>query len=251
VPAAAARPAHTARPLPFPAPTHREDVRAHNATALHWHRQQRTVGNVVYPVHMQHDAGAAGPAAATAAAKWLADPDFHDLTHVAIGARVMFVATVDKAKGTTNSAMGTVIAIRLAAAAPSGMVLPEGERWVKAVKVKLDGPGDRCAWVRRTTTATHYHQGKPIVKRTFPIILAYAMTAHRAQGATIEGVCIVHVRKGFVPGIVYVILSRATKRENVFVLGGLRAEDFVPVAAAEFVAGESDDEGGGAAEMQG
>lgn len=73
-------------------------------------------------------------------------------------------------------------------------------------------------------------------KATFPVMLGYAMTAHRAQGATLTGTTILHVREAFAPGIVYVMLSRVTTRDNLYILGSLKPEDFVPATAASFPA---------------
>jgi hypothetical protein len=77
-------------------------------------------------------------------------------------------------------------------------------------------------------------QDKDFTKATFPLLLGYAITAHRAQGATLTGRTIVHVRKAFAPGMVYVMLSRVTTRDNLFIIGHLKPEDFVPATAAAF-----------------
>jgi hypothetical protein len=63
------------------------------------------------------------------------------------------------------------------------------------------------------TNFSFYNAGNQcFTRRTFPLRLAYAMTAHSAQGATISSRLIVHVRDAFVPGIMYVIASRVTER---------------------------------------
>lgn len=54
-------------------------------------------------------------------------------------------------------------------------------------------------------------------------------TAHRAQGATMPGTAILDVRSAFAPAIVFVMCSRVTTRSNLFILGGLKPEDFVPI----------------------
>jgi hypothetical protein len=45
---------------------------------------------------------------------------------------------------------------------------------------------------------------------------------------------LLHVQHAFAPAIVYVMLSRATKRSNVVILDGLKPEDFTPVNNAAF-----------------
>lgn len=76
------------------------------------------------------------------------------------------------------------------------------------------------------------------------------MTAHRGHGATLPGRVILHVRGAFAPAIVYVMLSRATQRSNVRILGALQPGDFTPVSEAGIPAWEarqrgSDDDAGG------
>lgn len=67
------------------------------------------------------------------------------------------------------------------------------------------------------------------------------MTAHRCQGATIVGTAILHVGSAFAPAIVYVMLSRATKRSNVLIVGALAPEHFTPVSERAFAGGDNDE----------
>ena len=66
-------------------------------------------------------------------------------------------------------------------------------------------------------------------KRTFPLTLSYAVTAHKVQGCTIRGQCLLHVKHAFCPGMLYVMLSRVTTRENLFITRRLTTDDFQPV----------------------
>ena len=264
-------------------PCRRADVRAHNTTALEWHRAQGLLGSPIYAVHMQHDAGSAANAkAAKGAAAFVKQEGFHDLTHVAVGARVMYVSTVNKASGATNSKQGTIVGIKFADAWPEGMQPQPGQQWVESLKVVLDGGSGKEITVRRCIWRATTCHSQQFSKRTFPLILAYAMTAHRwapaspvatlpslapcalpackapaanlglnchpptctcrAQGATLEGITILHVRSAFAPGITYVMLSRATRRSNIYILGGLLPVHFQPVALCPTQAAASDDE---------
>jgi ATP-dependent exoDNAse (exonuclease V) alpha subunit len=63
------------------------------------------------------------------------------------------------------------------------------------------------------------------------------MTAHRAQGATLHGRVILDVRSAFAPAIVYVMLSRATTRDHLYILGGLTPDDFAAVHTAPIAGG--------------
>ena len=105
--------------------------------------------------------------------------------------------------------------------------------WVHAISVRLWDTG-RVVRVTRSVAHQWYHHQHACSKRTFPLLLAYAMTAHRCQGATLSGTTILHVRHAFAPTIVYVMLSRATTRANLYVLDGLAPQDFAPIDDAAF-----------------
>jgi hypothetical protein len=203
-------------------------VRRHNATALLWHQRKHLLGSEVYEVHLQHDAPADGPAAA-AAREFVARPNFHELTHVAVGARVIYNTTDDKSTGATNSAQGVVVEV-ITGDAPEGMQLPAGVPWVQAVHVLLDSGEPVIA--ERSIFKNAHPFGVPVHKATFPIQLAYAMTAHRAQGATLHGVTIIDVCNAFAAAIVYVMLSRSVRRDRLFILGGLTPDDFASIMPA-------------------
>ncbi len=147
----------------------REDVRAHNVTALAWHLAKGKLDSAIYPVQMQHDAG--NMATNNNVRQWLEDDGFHDLTHVAVGARVMYLSTVNKARGETNSRFGTVVGITLADQAPEGMQVPAGQRWVESITVRLDGEAGRTVTVRRSTMRITHRHGRAFSKTTFPLIL--------------------------------------------------------------------------------
>lgn len=216
--------------------THNRDVSRHNRTALMWHCDKGDLkGQLVHKVHMQHNAAAAGPAAAHRIRPWLNTPHFHNLKQVAEGARVIFDKTVNKSTGQTNSAVGTVTAIHWADEPPEGVQLPAGKRWIEKLSVQLPSR-DKPSMVSRSKLVYTHRDGMQFSKRTFPLLLAYAMTAHRCQGATLTGRVILDVRRAFAPAIVYIMLSKATKRSNLRILGGLRPTDFVPVNEAAFKA---------------
>ena len=226
--------------------THNRDVRAHNQTALAWHEQHGSLEGPIYEVAMEHDADKAPPRARANAAAWLGRKSFHLLSHVAIGCRVIYTFTQNKRTGATNSATGTITAVDLAAERPP--CCPEALRdqpWVQAVHVRLDGSG-KTVRVSRTRTETKHDNGHAFTKRTFPLSLGYAMTAHRCQGATLKGTTILHVRSAFAPAQVYVMLSRVTSRRRLRVLGELTPEHFTPAGDEAFAAFDDmdvDDEG--------
>lgn len=188
-------------------------------------------------VAMVHDAQQAGQAAAAKAKAWLNQPNFHQLTQVAVGARVIDNTTVSKKKPPLSARPTAPPTAPWAQSRRCswGSGLPGDRRqpWVEKLKVRLDS-NQREVTVSRTKVETTHKDGCAFSKRTFPLLLAYAMTAHRCQGATLPGRVILHVRSAFAPAIVYVMLSRATKRANVRVLGELHPHHFVPVNEAAF-----------------
>ena len=71
---------------------------------------------------------------------------------------------------------------------------------------------ERDTWVRRN------RQGEKIGSVTqFPVILAYAVTCHKSQGLELPGV-VLHCSKEFVPGLIYVAMSRVKSQDTLQVL---------------------------------
>ena len=61
-------------------------------------------------------------------------------------------------------------------------------------------------------------QGEKIGSVTrFPVILAYAVTCHKSQGLELPGV-VLHCSKEFVPGLIYVAMSRVKSQDTLQVL---------------------------------
>ena len=154
--------------------------------------------------------------------QWLTKKkDFHTLDRVAIGAKVMLTNNISPSKGATNGAIGTVHNIDFTCN-------PDGDQAVRCIHVKLHGSG-HIVKVSRTKLRSTYMHARCFVMRTFPLMLAYAMTGHKSQGATLTGSTIVHIQSAFTPGLAYVMLSRVVSRANLKVVGRLLAEDIVPM----------------------
>ena len=88
---------------------------------------------------------------------------------------------------------------------------------------------DRDTRVARTRFQRIYHDDGVLHKCTFPLMLAYAMTGHRAQGATVQSKVIIDIRSAFVPGLLYVILSRICERSQILLVGDLKPDMFCPI----------------------
>ena len=55
------------------------------------------------------------------------------------------------------------------------------------------------------------------------------MTIHKAQGATLPHGVIIHIACAFMPGQVYVALSRVLNRTNLLIVGRINADKIIPV----------------------
>ena len=196
--------------------SHLVDVRQHNLEYLLWAEQQGLLEGRVLPTGLPTNAGDVPELH-----NWLVDGRHDTLPFVAVGARVLFTENVDKARGMVNSGTGVVTDL-----------VTDDSGTVTVIKVRVDSTG-KVETVRRGahagTTYRMYFKGTEYYKRVFPLQLAYAITAHRCQGMTLHGHVILHIRSAFAAGITYVMLSRVPSRDRLIILGGLKAEEIVPV----------------------
>ena len=98
----------------------------------------------------------------------------------------------------------------------------------KQMQIRLDDTG-KVVKIHRTLTNRIWENRSTYSKSTFPCILCYAITAHKAQGATIASSCLIHATSCFAAGLMYVMLSRVTERRHLKIVGRLTPEDFTPV----------------------
>lgn len=123
---------------------------------------------------------------------------------------------------------------------------PEG-RWVNgscgrvekmkenALQIRLES--GRCVELERAEFTLLNAEGAPVVSaRNFPVTLAWAMTIHKAQGATLDRM-LVDLRKIWEPGQAYVALSRVRQKEGLFIEGWRREAIFADPQVKAFLAG--------------
>jgi hypothetical protein len=65
--------------------------------------------------------------------------------------------------------------------------------WKKSIQNKYDSQG-------------HFY------KVSFPLMLGYAFTWHKSQGAMISSKVVIHIRESFAWGLMYVMLSKVTSQ---------------------------------------
>ena len=102
-----------------------------------------------------------------------------------------------------------------------------GKRLV-AIHVLMDSTA-KVLRVTASVTETNRNLQNPLTKRTFPLMLAYAMTGHRAQGDTREHQTLVYITSAFAAGLLYVILSRLKSKALLLVVGELTPAMFNPM----------------------
>lgn len=146
---------------------------------------------------------------------WLNDTTFHTLTEVAVGAAVLITNNINLNIGAFNGAKAIVDAVH-----------KNAEGLVSKIDVRIQSSGRSLGVRSKAKCATFYHNGKSYRKHAFALQLAYAMTGHKSQGGTIDKMAIIHVREGFCPGLLYVMLSRVTERSLIKLITPLTPEDF-------------------------
>ncbi|KAK3729732.1 hypothetical protein QZH41_002046 [Actinostola sp. cb2023] len=84
--------------------------------------------------------------------------------------------------------------------------------------VIVDFPASGPVEIRRETWFRVSPSGDIIGSRTqFPLTLCYAITCHKSQGLTLPD-AIVHCTKEFVPGLIYVAVTRVKTKDNLQIL---------------------------------
>ena len=149
---------------------------------------------------------------------WVHDPEFTTIHNIAIGALIMITENIDLSIGACNGALATVISFEKN---------PSTQKLTKInVHITIS---NRTICIRRSKYSRISHASKDYYRSTFPIQLAYAITGHKCQGATIKGKVLLVIRHAFAPGQIYVMLSRVTTRKNLLILNGLRKSNFIPI----------------------
>lgn len=133
---------------------------------------------------------------------------------VCIGARVMLRRNISTRDGLVNGALGTVVGFKWTLFKKDQ--LEEGEL-PESVQVNFDGIGMRNITPMCCTFNAKKGYGK-IERRQVPLILAWAVTAHKLQGVTVENAVLDLGSSLFAKGQPYVMLSRAKSLDKILIL---------------------------------
>jgi ATP-dependent DNA helicase PIF1 len=127
------------------------------------------------------------------------------------GARVMLKRNMDVDAGLVNGSVGTVVGFEMKNNEASGDVVG-----VMVKFEKIDCPVS----IRRESFSFEVLRSVYYTRKQFPLMLAFAITVHKAQGLSLECAIVDAGSSTFGPGMTYVALSRITT------LAGLHLIDF-------------------------
>ena len=119
------------------------------------------------------------------------------IAEIAVNAKVIVTANVKHMA--RNGDMGRVVAYKMFANKPE----------VCRIDVLVERT-QKTITFRRSTYYYRAHMGEKFHVATFPLLLGYAITVHRAQGLSLPGPVLIDLRNGFAPGLAYVAFSRVT-----------------------------------------
>lgn len=135
---------------------------------------------------------------------WCFSEKFHSLQKIAIGCSVVCTQNLASLSiPVFNGDRGIVTSITRKRDSPS----------IQTIHVLFDGH-DTPVGITRKQEEIKY-DGHQFVRKTFPLMLAKAMTIHRCQGSSMTGPTLMDFRDLFAPGMGYVMLSRKTSRQGL------------------------------------
>ncbi|XP_024117601.2 uncharacterized protein LOC112139131 [Oryzias melastigma] len=137
--------------------------------------------------------------------------DLLDSIKLAEGARVMLTRNIDIRNGLVNGAFGELV----------GVIYSENNQHIVKLGLKLDSKTgvnraqpDNVVYLERVEENL---KQKGMVRRQFPVKLAYACTIHKVQGLTTQK-AVVSMKRVFESGMSYVAMSRVTSLSGLYLL---------------------------------
>jgi len=136
---------------------------------------------------------------------WLHDFKLDCIKYVVIGVRVMIAKYINISKGVVNGTFIIVTSITFNNDEVATSII------IKTINTNIQIMLKRQTLQHKYTFETYYY------KTSFLTILAYVITSHKAQGATIKSKVIIDIRNSFVLSLTCVMLSRITNRSNLLI----------------------------------
>ena len=139
-----------------------------------------------------------------------------DTLKVAEGARVMLTRNIDVQNGLVNGAFGQLV--RLVTSEDHQHVIKLGLKMDNQPSVTNNRSGaprsEDLVYIER---AEENLKQRGVVRRQFPVKLAFSCTVHKTQGLTTKA-AVVSLKNIFEPGMAYVALSRVTSLSGLYLL---------------------------------
>ncbi|KAF1374343.1 hypothetical protein PFLUV_G00249070 [Perca fluviatilis] len=142
-----------------------------------------------------------------------------DTLNVAEGVRVMLTRNIDVSQGLVNGSFSTLV--RVISSEQNGVahvtmlgLKMDDETAGRNYRNRAPGGPDNLVYIDR---AEENMKQKGVVRRQFPIKLAFACTIHKVQGMTRTS-AVVSLKHIFEPGMAYVAVSRVTSLRGLHIL---------------------------------
>ncbi|OCT76291.1 hypothetical protein XELAEV_18031490mg [Xenopus laevis] len=146
--------------------------------------------------------------------------ELSDTLQIAVGAKVMITRNIDVEDGLVNGTFGKVEKIitktqnNVPSVAMIGLQLDNINAGKKYRKKDSNTKTNNTVYIER---AEEPLKRKGIIRRQFPLKLAFACTCHKVQGMTTTS-AVVSLKHIFEPGMAYVALSRTTSLQGLHII---------------------------------
>lgn len=137
---------------------------------------------------------------------------------VKVGTQVMLTFNIDVEHGLCNGTRGVVAKID-----------------TDNNRIIIRGVDNRLFAIEPRTLTVTYTRNVTLVRKQYPLILAWAITIHKSQGATLDSLITDLGSSIFNPSMAYVVLSRARSGESVFVTSFSERSIYVDKDAKQYV----------------
>lgn len=136
-----------------------------------------------------------------------------------IGSRVILLRNIFTAQGLVNGALGKIEGVEYGSNSSSMQHNVPTRIYVRfddpSIGSILQLPQHHNAIAIEPYDQEFFYEGRCIIRRQFPLNLAWALTIHKAEGATLEKVYCDLGNDIFQPGMAYVALSRTKTLEGL------------------------------------
>ena len=141
-----------------------------------------------------------------------------------IGAEVMILKNIDASKNIVNGRRGVI----------TEFTFVNDTNTCSSVTIQLHPLPNKqleppYTVIRQKVDTVAFPDGKKISMYQFPIRLSYAVTAHKAQGQTLDRVAVCLDEEAFTHGLFYVALSRVKRLKDLKLFGFAEFKESGPV----------------------